>query len=66
MWTEPAHRRQGLGSRVLDAMLAWSRANGIRRLTLHASADGRPLYAKYGFKQTNEMRLDLPAGEPRR
>ena len=64
MWTEPAHRRRGLGRLVLDAILDWCRANGIRRLTLHASEDGRPLYAKSGFKPTNEMRLDLPAVEP--
>jgi len=59
MWTEPAHRRRGLGTRVLDAMLAWCRARGIRRLMLHASSDGRPLYAGRGFKATNEMRLEL-------
>lgn len=60
MWTEPAHRRRGLGSRVLDAILAWCRLHGVRRLTLHASADGRPLYERYGFRATNEMRLELP------
>ena len=59
MWTEPAHRRRGLGRRVIEAMLAWCRARGIRRLTLHASADGRPLYETFGFKPTNEMRLEL-------
>ena len=60
MWTEPGHRRRGLGRRVLEAMLDWCRARGIRRLTLHASADGRPLYETFGFAPTNEMRLELP------
>jgi GNAT superfamily N-acetyltransferase len=60
MWTEPGHRRRGLGRRVLDAMLDWCRAHGIRRLTLHASAEGRPLYERVGFRPTNEMRLELP------
>ncbi len=59
MWTEPAFRRRGLGRRVLEAMLAWAREGGIRRLTLHASDDGRPLYRLYGFAPTNEMRLEL-------
>jgi len=64
MWTEPAHRRRGLGSLVMDAILGWCRARGIRRLTLHASADGRPLYERYGFRPTNEMRLHLaPDGD---
>ena len=60
MWTEPDHRRRGLGRRVVDAMLAWCRARGIRRLTLHASVDGQPLYRAFGFSPTNEMRLELP------
>ena len=58
MWTEPPHRRRGLGRRVLEAMLAWGRERGIRRFTLHASDDGRPLYGLYGFRGTNEMRWE--------
>jgi GNAT superfamily N-acetyltransferase len=66
MWTEPAYRRRGLGRRVLEAILAWARQQGVRRLTLHASVDGQPRYAQAGFTGTNEMRLELPAppGEP--
>ena len=71
MWTEPSHRRRGLGNRVMDAILQWCRARGIRRLTLHASGEGRPLYERFGFRPTNEMRLELapsdaPDGETRR
>ncbi|MCC7369705.1 MAG: GNAT family N-acetyltransferase [Chloroflexi bacterium] len=58
MWTEPAHRRRGLGRRVVDAILAWGAENGVTRFTLHASNDGRPLYELYGFRQTNEMRRE--------
>jgi len=58
MWTEPDHRRKGLGRRVVQAILAWGRANGVTRFTLHASQDGRPLYQLYGFRSTNEMRLE--------
>jgi GNAT superfamily N-acetyltransferase len=57
MWTEPEHRRRGLGRRVVEAILAWGQANGVGRFTLHASDDGRPLYELYGFRPTNEMRL---------
>ena len=64
MWTEPEHRRRGLGRRVVEAILAWGRANGITRFTLHASYDGRPLYELYGFEPTNEMRLVLHSSEP--
>jgi GNAT superfamily N-acetyltransferase len=58
MWTAPAHRRRGLGRQVVEAMLSWGRANGVTRFTLHASEAGRPLYELYGFKGTNEMRLE--------
>jgi GNAT superfamily N-acetyltransferase len=59
MWTDPAHRRRGLATCVLEAMLDWCRRRGIRRVTLHASAQGRPIYERLGFTQTNEMRLEL-------
>lgn len=58
MWTEPAHRRRGLGRRIVHAILAWCAERGIRRVTLHASNDGRPLYEAFGFVGTNEMRVD--------
>jgi len=61
MWTDPAHRRRGLGRRVVEAILAWGRVNSVGRFTLHASDDGRPLYELYGFRQTNEMRLTVRA-----
>ena len=64
MWTEPEHRRRGLGRQVVDAILAWGRANGVTRFTLHASHDGRPLYELYGFRPTNEMRLESNTRDP--
>jgi GNAT superfamily N-acetyltransferase len=58
MWTEPEHRRKGLGKLVVEAILAWGRANGVTRFTLHASQYGQPLYEQCGFAPTNEMRLE--------
>ena len=59
VWTDQAHRRRGLASAIVESMLAWCREQGVRRLTLHASADGRRVYERLGFAQTNEMRLEL-------
>ena len=59
IWTDPEHRRRGLARRVMDALLAWCQANGVRRVCLHASPDGRALYEQLGFRPTNEMRIDL-------
>lgn len=64
MWTDPEHRRRGLGRRIVEAILAWGRENGITRFTLHASDDGRPLYELYGFEPTNEMRLASSSTDP--
>ncbi len=59
MFTEPAHRRRGLARRLLETMLAWCREQGLHTVSLHASDEGRALYASLGFQPTNEMRLKL-------
>jgi GNAT superfamily N-acetyltransferase len=59
VYTEPAHRRQGLARALMLTALDWCRANGIRSVILHASNDGRAIYESLGFKPTNEMRLTL-------
>jgi len=59
MYTEPAARRRGIAKQLLQTMLDWSRANGFRTVSLHASPAGRHLYESLGFQPTNEMRLPL-------
>ncbi len=49
MWVAPAARRQGLARSLLDAAMAAAPAEGWRRLYLHATDDGRPLYEEAGF-----------------
>lgn len=61
VYTEPEHRRRGLSRLLMSAMLAWCRASGLRKVVLHASADGRHLYESLGFTQTNEMSLTFPS-----
>jgi len=65
MFTEPAFRGRGVASRIVRAMLAWSRRQGYGRVVLHASRFGRPVYERLGFEPGSEMRLELirrPAG----
>ena len=57
VYTERDFRRQGIAKQVMDVILAWIRSYGLRSVNLHASPEGRALYEKMGFKQTNEMRL---------
>ena len=55
VYTDPAHRRRGLARALMAAILEWSRAERVARVTLHASDEGRPLYQSLGFTATNEM-----------
>lgn len=57
VFTERAWRRRGIAEMLMRELLAWARANGIPQPILHASPEGRPLYARLGFEPTNEMKL---------
>jgi GNAT superfamily N-acetyltransferase len=59
MYVDPDYRRQGLARRLMEAILAWSREQGVERISLHASAMGRHLYESLGFVHSNEFVLYL-------
>lgn len=55
VYVDPAHRRQKLASHLIEMALAEARRRGIRVVSLHSTAEGRPLYVANGFRPTNEM-----------
>ena len=57
VYVEPAWRRRGIAEALMRTLLDNLAARGVRRIVLHASAEGRPLYERLGFALTNEMRL---------
>jgi GNAT superfamily N-acetyltransferase len=57
VYTESEFRRRGVARLIMQVILEWVRAYGLRAVNLHASNEGRALYEKLGFVQTNEMRL---------
>lgn len=57
VFTEPAWRKRGIAALLLQEIIKWCRAQGIERITLHASKEGRSLYQRLGFTDSNEMRL---------
>ena len=61
VYTQPAHRKQGLAKRLMDAMHDQCRAEGIERVVLNASVFGKPLYDAMGYVEAEEpmMRLKL-------
>lgn len=66
MYTEPAFRGQGVASLVVRTLVSWAEDRGYRRVALHASEMGRPVYRRLGFIPGNEMKIDLPRRPPRR
>lgn len=47
--TDPDLRRRGYSRACMTALLAWYRERGVRKIDLHASVEGEPLYASMGF-----------------
>ena len=62
VYTHPDYRRRGLARRLMLLIEAWCRERRIPILTLHASADGRPLYDALGFAPANFMTKILTDG----
>lgn len=60
VYVERSWRRRGVARRLMTEILSWARTNGVVRLVLHASEEGRPLYEALGFAATNEMRFTGP------
>lgn len=52
MHVDPDHRRRGIGRLLVERCMADAEAQGVRRFTLNATDDGRPLYESMGFVDT--------------
>lgn len=66
MWVEPAWRAHGVGSRLVQEVLAWARSWGSRWVTLGVTEnnDGASrFYERLGFADTGE-RQPLREGSP--
>lgn len=59
VYVVPAWRRKGLARALMKTVTQWAAAQGLDRLVLHASEEGRALYTSMGFSATREMSLTL-------
>lgn len=59
VYTEESFRRKGVASLIVNAAVDWSKTNGYNTISLHGSEAGIPMYERFGFKPTTEMRLNL-------
>lgn len=58
IFTLPEWRGQGLGKQIFDHILQEAKDRGYKRISLHATEDGRAIYEKFGFRLTgDEMEL---------
>lgn len=64
VYTEPDYRGHGLATIATRAAIDEARRRRIRVVTLHASDEGRRVYERLGFEESNEMRLLLDVDVP--
>ena len=54
MYTLPEYRRRGLASGILTAATSYAQSQQIKRVWLHASEAGRPIYEAAGFQPSTD------------
>ncbi|KKK38241.1 GCN5 family acetyltransferase [Mesobacillus campisalis] len=54
MYTNQNYRGRGLATNLLSKLVEEVKLSGISRIWLGASEMGRPVYKKFGFKETDE------------
>lgn len=65
MWVDPRFRRSGLGALLLDTVLDWARAQGVREVRLwvtEVNTSAQRLYERNGFVRTGAVQ-DVRPGE---
>lgn len=55
VYTIPNFRRRGISAQLLEQVTYHATHNGIRKMWLHASEPGRPLYERFGFRTNNKQ-----------
>jgi GNAT superfamily N-acetyltransferase len=57
VYVNPRWRRRGIGRALTLQTVDWAKRNGCEVIRLRSSAQGRPLYERLGFKQSDELEL---------
>jgi GNAT superfamily N-acetyltransferase len=55
VYTEPAHRRQGLARQIMETIHHWCRQRGLKTVGLSASEFGKPLYRALGYRPSETL-----------
>ena len=54
VYTAPDYRGQGMARRMVEMLIEEARRRGVTEISLDATASGRPLYRKLGFRDSAE------------
>ena len=54
VYTAPDYRGQGMARRMVEMLIEEARRRGVTEISLDATASGRPLYRKLGFRDSEE------------
>jgi len=65
VYTEPAHRRHGLATLIMNTIHDWAARHGITSVALNASRDGQPLYESMGYQVTPSPMMFRPLAKPK-
>ena len=50
VYTLPEHRGRGIATALTERVLEWCEAEGIRKISLHATEGGARIYRRFGFE----------------
>ena len=59
VYVEPAHRRKGIATQLIQRAMTHLKAIGCTHAVLHASEQGKLLYSRLGYTESNEMGISL-------
>ncbi|MBQ9902030.1 MAG: GNAT family N-acetyltransferase [Clostridia bacterium] len=54
VYTAPDYRVQGMARRMVEMLIEEAKRRGVTEISLDATASGRPLYRKLGFRESEE------------
>jgi GNAT superfamily N-acetyltransferase len=57
--TYPEYRRKGIATKVIEKLIEEAKAVGVSHINLSATADGKFLYEKMGFKKSDYIAMGL-------
>ena len=59
VYTRPAYRNQGIGSKLLTHVLAWAEAQDLEALLVWPSENSKEFYRRSGFDSTEAFEKEL-------